>query len=207
MRVSKRTLRFRPRTQRAAAFVSLLAMTLSLFAPALLANGAQKSNKQARRLTEEQRIVHVLNRLGFGARPGDIERVKTMGIENYINLQLNPEKISDEVADSKVKNIDSLTMSTAELYEKYPQPGQLLKQLQAKGVLPNDLEQARENRVKGTAVKPGEAMPAEGETKSDTADAVKKSTTPPPPVNPLENEKYRQAVRDYYLQNGLQQPQ
>ena len=207
MRVSKRTLRFRPRTQRAAAFVSLLAMTLSLFAPALLANGAQKSNKQARRLTEEQRIVHVLNRLGFGARPGDIERVKTMGIENYINLQLNPEKISDEVADSKVKNIDSLTMSTAELYEKYPQPGQLLKQLQAKGVLPNDLEQARENRVKGTAVKPGEAMPAEGETKSDTADAVKKSTTPQPPVNPLENEKYRQAVRDYYLQNGLQQPQ
>ncbi|HKE57620.1 MAG TPA: DUF1800 domain-containing protein, partial [Pyrinomonadaceae bacterium] len=164
--------------------------------------------KQARQLTEEQRIVHVLNRLGFGARPGDIERVKAMGIENYVNQQLNPEKISDELADSKIRNIDSLTMSTAELYEKYPQPGQLLRQLQAKGVLPNDLEQARDNRVKGAAAaKPGDAPPVAGEIKADAVDAAKKNPTPQPAGNPLENEKYRQAIRDYYLQNGLQQPQ
>ena len=58
---------------------------------------AQKGSKN-RGLSEEQRIVHVLNRLGFGARPADVERVKALGLENYINRQLNPEKITDSVA-------------------------------------------------------------------------------------------------------------
>src|SRR5947207_10744477 len=47
-------------------------------------------------LTEEQKILHVLNRLGFGPRPGDVERVKAMGLKSYIEKQLNPEKIADE---------------------------------------------------------------------------------------------------------------
>src|SRR4026208_1465618 len=88
-----------------------------------------------RSLTDEQRIIHVLNRLGFGARPGDVEAVKAMGLENYINQQLNPEKIADTVAENKLKDLTVLSMTTAELYEKYPQPGQLLRQLQQRGVL------------------------------------------------------------------------
>src|SRR5258708_14291218 len=44
--------------------------------------------------------------------------------------------------------------------------------------------------------------------KSETGDGAKKTTaTPNDTANPLDNEKYRQAIRDYYLQNGLQQPQ
>src|SRR5215510_15219088 len=96
------------------------------------------------KLTQEQRIVHVLNRLGFGARPGDVERVKAMGLENYINQQLNPEKISDSLAENKVAELSTLNMTTAELYGKYPQPGQLLRQLQQRGVLPENLAEARE---------------------------------------------------------------
>ncbi len=99
---------------------------------------AQKRSKP-RGLTEEQRIVHVLNRLGFGARPGDVERVKSMGFENYINQQLNPEKLADTVAENKVKDLAVLNMTTAELYEKYPQPGQLVRQLQNRGLLPKEL--------------------------------------------------------------------
>src|ERR1044071_6419417 len=113
--------------------------------------------QKQRSLTEQQRIVHVLNRLGFGARPGDVERVKAMGLENYINQQLNPEKISDSLAESKLADLSTLNMTTAELYEKFPQPGQLLRQLQARGKLPENLAEARENRVKGGAnATPGE---------------------------------------------------
>jgi uncharacterized protein (DUF1800 family) len=90
------------------------------------------------RLSDEQRIIHVLNRLGFGARPGDIERVKSIGLESYINQQLNPEKITDTVAENKVKGLGVLDMSTAELYAKYPQPGQLLRRLQQEGMLEKD---------------------------------------------------------------------
>ena len=109
------------------------------------------TNAKPKKMSEEQRIVHVLNRLGFGARPGDVERVKAIGVDNYINQQLNPEKISDTVAENKVQDLTVLSMSTAELYEKFPQPGQLLRQLQARGVLPSDLAEARDNRVKGGA--------------------------------------------------------
>ncbi|HEU4714395.1 MAG TPA: DUF1800 domain-containing protein [Pyrinomonadaceae bacterium] len=100
---------------------------------------------QKRGLTEEQRIVHVLNRLGFGARPGDVERVKSMGLENYINQQLAPEKIADTVAENKVKELSVLTMTTAELYEKYPQPARLVRRLQDQGMLPKDQDNPRQN--------------------------------------------------------------
>src|SRR5918999_422393 len=100
----------------------------------------------AKKLTEEQRIVHVLNRLGFGARPGDVQRVKAMGLENYINQQLAPERIDDAVAENKVKDLGVLNMTTAELYEKFPQPGRLLRQLQDRGLLPKDLAEAREDQ-------------------------------------------------------------
>ena len=52
-------------------------------------------------LTDEQKIVHVLNRLGYGPRPGDIERVKAMGIGNYIDQQLHPEMIPDTAVASE----------------------------------------------------------------------------------------------------------
>ena len=122
----------------AALVVATMLATQALAAlPAFVATQKHAKN---RGLTEDQRIIHVLNRLGFGARPGDIERVKSIGLENYINQQLSPEKISDTVAENKVKELSVLTMTTAELYEKYPQPGQLLRQLQAKGMLPGDLQ-------------------------------------------------------------------
>src|SRR6476620_12584920 len=104
--------------------VAWLAIAL-LLSQSIVSFADNTKDAKAKKLTEEQRIVHVLNRLGFGARPGDVERVKAIGVENYINQQLNPDKIADIVAENKVKDLSSLSMSTAELYEKYPQPGQL----------------------------------------------------------------------------------
>ena len=179
------------------AVVALAAMLSGNLLSSLSFAETAKSSKK--KLTEEQRIVHVLNRLGFGARPGEIERVKAMGLENYINQQLAPEKISDAVAEDKVKGLTSLTMTTAELYEKYPQPGQLLRQLQQRGMLPENLAEARDNRTKANA----------NSTSAPNPNEMPGQAPPPqaPPQNPLDNEKYRQVVRDYYMQNGLLQPQ
>ncbi|MBA5638052.1 DUF1800 domain-containing protein [Duganella sp. LX20W] len=44
-------------------------------------------------LPPEQAALHVLNRLGYGPRPGDIERVTQMGVQRYIDSQLHPESI------------------------------------------------------------------------------------------------------------------
>ena len=179
-------------------FVLTVTLTLSIVAQSVASAWAQKPAKP-RALSEEQRILHVLNRLGFGSRPGDVERVKAIGLENYINQQLNPEKIPDTVAENKVKDLAVLNMTTAELYEKFPQPGQLLRRLQARGMLPADLEEARENRVKGGANTNSGEMP-----KNDSMTAPEMAT---PPANPLENPRYRKVVEDYYRENGLQRPQ
>jgi uncharacterized protein (DUF1800 family) len=171
-----------------------LLLALIIFAAQITAAGDKRPKTKA--LTDEQRILHVLNRLGFGPRPGEVERVKAMGVENYINQQLNPEKITDSVAENKVRELSVLNMSTAELYEKYPQPGQLLRQLQARGKLPADLAEARENRVKKDST-PAPQMSPE----------APKNTQNPPPDNPLQNEKYRQMIQEYYRENGLQRPE
>lgn len=84
----------------------------------------------AKSLTEDQKIIHVLNRLGFGARPGDVEKVKAIGIQKYIDQQLNPTSIDDSVAENRVKNLEVFKMSTAEVFAKYPNPGALLRQLE-----------------------------------------------------------------------------
>ncbi|MCV4796777.1 DUF1800 family protein, partial [Escherichia coli] len=52
----------------------------------------------ADKLTEDQKILHVLNRLGYGSRPGDFEKIKAIGIRKYIEQQLSPETIDDSVA-------------------------------------------------------------------------------------------------------------
>jgi len=49
--------------------------------------------------SDDQQITHVLNRLGFGARPADIERVRKMGLRQYIEQQLHPEDLNDSRAD------------------------------------------------------------------------------------------------------------
>lgn len=208
------------RARRGAALLTMAALLSGTFA---VAASEERTNSQpgqpVTRLTEDQRILHVLNRLGFGARPGDLERVKAMGLDNYINQQLNPEKINDAVADAKVKNLSTLSMTTAELYEKYPQPGQLLRQLQRRGEVPADLAEAQKNRAKDAGAvqgaKPNASQPANGAMMQPDAMAKNESAAKnqggakvdPNAPAAQDNPEYRRAIREYYLQNGLQLPQ
>src|SRR6266849_422276 len=201
--------------QRGAAILSIVALLASTFAAGISAQSMKApASKSAARLSEDQRILHVLNRLGFGARPGDVERVKAMGVDNYIAQQLVPEKIDDSASEATLQNLETLRMSTAELYEKYPQPGQLLRQLQQRGALPADLAAARDNRVKGganaapnaNAPKTGEAMPGEmqGPEAAKANDPAKNNAQANNvAANPMDNAEYRKAVRDYFMENNL----
>lgn len=200
----------RRRLQSAIAMISLFAMAATTFVSVSSGQSMRSAvGKSSAKLTDDQRILHVLNRLGFGARPGDVERVRAMGVDKYIELQLSPAKIDDSASEAKLQNLETLRMNTAELYEKYPQPGQLLNQLQRRGALPAELAQARDNRVKGganapdtSAAKTGDAMTAE----SNSANP-KPANNNPADQNPMNNPQYRQAVMAYYKENNLRPAQ
>ncbi len=66
---------------------------IALAAIALLPQAALHAADTPAALTPEQAAAHVLNRLGYGPKPGDIERVTQMGVQRYIDSQLHPESI------------------------------------------------------------------------------------------------------------------
>ena len=73
-------------------------------------------------LSEDQRIIHVLNRLGYGPRPGDLERVKEIGLAAYVDRQLDPGRIPDDRLEASLQAFPALTMSVPELLHSYPEP-------------------------------------------------------------------------------------
>jgi hypothetical protein len=78
-------------------------------------------------LTEDQQILHVLNRITFGPRPGDIARVKQVGIDRFIDEQLHPETIDDSDVARRLEVLPTQRLASAELYQFYP-PQQVAEQ-------------------------------------------------------------------------------
>src|SRR5262245_23697923 len=90
----------------------VLAVALTVFAgPAGLADQG-KSAVPAK--ADDRTIVHVLNRLGFGAAPGDVERVHALGLQAYIDQQLHPERIENTQMSTRLAAFSTLNKSTRE---------------------------------------------------------------------------------------------
>src|SRR5688572_28022473 len=194
--------------KRVTALTSALALLITSFAAVSGQSMKPKSAAKTGRLSEDQRILHVLNRLGFGARPGDVERVKSIGLDKYIEQQLHPDKIDDTATEAKLQNLTALRMTTPELYEKYPQPGQLLRALQQRGALPQDLAAARDNRQENRANTQNPNQPKTGESMSGEMQGPPRNpANPNADANPMNNAEYRRAVYAYFKENNLRPPQ
>jgi len=72
-------------------------------------------------LTEDEAILQALNRLGFGPRPGDVERVKEMGLQKWIDQQLRPDSINDSALEARLDRFPTLKMSSSKLVDEFPQ--------------------------------------------------------------------------------------
>ena len=90
-------------------------------------------------IPKNQRPEHALNRLTFGARPGDLERVAALGVKKWIDLQLHPERIPENpVLGAKLRPLDTLTMSTARMLQDYPSPQQVKEMVAGRLPFPDD---------------------------------------------------------------------
>jgi uncharacterized protein (DUF1800 family) len=81
-------------------------------------------------LTPDEAILHALNRLAYGPRPGDIERIKQIGLAKWIDQQLSPNSINDSAVEARLDIYPTLRMRTAQLLAEYPNPKQAVKQEQ-----------------------------------------------------------------------------
>lgn len=95
-------------------------------------------------LTEDEAILHALNRLAYGPRPGDVERIRQMGLEKWINQQLNFNSGDDPELDAKLGEFKTLRMSSEQLLEKYPAPNEVAKQ---QGMTPEEYRQQMQDRM------------------------------------------------------------
>jgi uncharacterized protein (DUF1800 family) len=70
-------------------------------------------------VSDRAEIVHVLNRLTFGPRQGDVAAVEKMGLRAYIEQQLHPETIDDSAVDQEIAQFDLLQMSGPQLAQLF----------------------------------------------------------------------------------------
>src|ERR1043165_5663218 len=86
-----------------------------------------------RELLPDEQVQHVLNRLAFGARPGDAAAVRAMGVDKWIARQLHPETIDDAGVTSLVARYPALASQRADLVDDFREARQARQQGAARG--------------------------------------------------------------------------
>jgi uncharacterized protein (DUF1800 family) len=81
---------------------------------------------------DDTRIVHALNRLTWGPRPGDVEAVRRVGLEKWILRQLEPDRISDPGLEQRLASLRSVALDTTALMERYEVPREAKREIQRK---------------------------------------------------------------------------
>ncbi|HZZ39810.1 MAG TPA: DUF1800 domain-containing protein [Acidobacteriaceae bacterium] len=147
-------------------------------------------------LTQDQRVLQALNRLTFGPRPGDVAAVEAMGLDKWIDEQLNPQAIDDSALEQRLEAYPAMRLSLHERVQMFPSPQMIRQAEQGRLAIPRDpveraiyedqiaqLRERRENRVQGTGAQgtAAEVQPNTAGTMSANAEAANDTAPPPPP--------------------------
>jgi len=100
---------------------------------------------------DDKTIVHVLNRAAFGPRPGDVARVREMGLSAWIESQLRPDRIPDVAVQTRLAGYTTLTLTSREIAQDY-----FLPMIEARREAKKSAVERSETAL---AAEPGEAAP------------------------------------------------
>jgi uncharacterized protein (DUF1800 family) len=128
-------------------------------------------------LSPDEAILHALNRLAYGPRPGDIERIRQMGLAKWVEQQLNPNSIDDKAVEARLQDYPTLRMSTAKLIEEYPQPKQAEKQAEKRAQAEARQERQEQRRAGAAAVPAASADVANSSSGSAAGKEMQTSQT------------------------------
>ncbi|HEY1730920.1 MAG TPA: DUF1800 family protein, partial [Terriglobales bacterium] len=89
---------------------------------AAFAAGARVPKRPERQapLTQQERVLHVLNRFTFGPRPGEVEEVEKMGLERWFQQQLQPQTIDDSAFEERMNEFPAMRLSQDDLMQQFP---------------------------------------------------------------------------------------
>jgi len=104
------------------------------------------ASSEPRELLPDQQVQQVLNRLAFGPRPGDVDRVRAMGVDKWIALQLAPERIDDQAAEQLLASYETLGWKTPEIVGLYNQVQRARRQQQRELAQQGDTASRRDAR-------------------------------------------------------------
>src|SRR6185312_3899183 len=96
--------------------------------PVQSASPMQSADAGARELLPDEQIQQVLNRLTFGARPGDAATVRALGVDKWIDLQLHPDRIDDPAVAQLMKSYSVFSLPTSTIVRDYTEVQRLQRQ-------------------------------------------------------------------------------
>src|SRR5689334_9583043 len=93
--------------------IATLATALMVCTPLLSARGTAHDTRTVR---------HVLDRITFGARPGDVQAVMKIGLKRFIDEQLHPDRLDDTALTERMRGFETLGLSSREIARRYEVP-------------------------------------------------------------------------------------
>ena len=121
--------------------VLILALPMASFsrAPKPSDDAQHQARLFQKKLNKDQQVLHALDRLTFGPRPGDVERLKKIGLKKWLDQQLHPERIKENPAlEAKLEPLESLRMTPMETVQHYPPPAMIKAIASGKQLMPDD---------------------------------------------------------------------
>src|SRR5258708_4075950 len=191
----------------------LLCLSLVCTAPQGL---AKKKDKTASNPSDPRRALHALNRLTFGPRPDDLQQVMATGVEQWIELQLHPEKIDDSALNARLEPLRTVRMSTREIVAEFPDPQEIRQVMEGKKSLPSDPAkraiyqvqiarlQDRKDRKEESEKNPVAGTPEKSNSARVDGSAMA-AAAPPGKLTPEEEQQARTLEEELYADLEVQQ--
>jgi uncharacterized protein (DUF1800 family) len=128
----------------------------------------------------DERVLHALDRLTFGPRPGDVEEVKAIGLNAWIAQQLHPATLDDSALEQRLQQFPAMHLSEEELTRKFP-PGSVIRQVE-NGKISLPLFNTTERAIYENQVVTDKKKQEQDKAKAANANAATPPVAAPPPL-------------------------
>ena len=190
----------------AGALIVQIVLPASIFGQMVEQETRSVPASQPKPLSNDEKILQVLNRFTYGPRPGDLERVRTMGLNAWFHQQLNPQSINDNALQARLESYPAMQLPLEKLMEAYPTQGMVRATMNGRAGIPSgEAEKAiyKDQMARQKAKKNGKDQAQSDDVASLPEDQVQSILNLPPDkrfsalckMRPAELRDFRQSLR------------